>query len=816
MAAQGPHPADRMKTVYDLNKMEWNVFDVRRLPLLWPVVVWAAGLALVRTDLFAPTAAAVVLAALLGLLLLLRKRRLAAVLMVAAIWGGADLLLDARHVAADQSWLSGNVPFSATVEEVEKRGASSRLLLSSPVQDDGQSISGSVLLYSYGKQETMPVAGQSIEATARWRLPRNYRNPGSFDYKAWCFDNQIALIGSVRGEITIVDANIAWLEIARQRIRTAIASAESDAQGVLSALLLAERYRVSEAVNRAFSATGTAHLLAISGMHVGMAAAWMFALLWWLLTRREAWIVNLPVRSLALSGGFVAASVYAMLAGWPVPAIRAALMLAAAVLAWQLSTRHEPVNILLAALGLILLIDPAAIASLSLWLSFVATAALLLWGMHAEHQTEITWFARLKRSLRLLLWSSLLAMLATLPMVVTTFGSLPVYGLPANLLLVPLYALFVLPAALLGELAALLGIESLAALLMQISGFIADFGVKIIDAISQLPAGSLKTVVPPLWLSLLYGVGLTIAGLLWWQKRRGGAALFVLLLLAGYLTALLHESDVNQPTWVVWDVGQGASSTLLLPGREVMVIDTPGQAGSRFNGGTTVAEGLRSLGVSHVDRLVLSHAQSDHLGGALSLINRLNSVGEIWLPDLPSAREHWLVRRILEDGKIPIRWLARTDTMTGDGFQVEVLWPPRGFTPKNSNNTSLVLRVMLANGRSLLLPGDIEREVEAELLSEVDAVDLMLMPHHGSRSSSSPAFVQRLEPEVAIAQTGAGNRYGFPDATVVSRYRNAGARVANTADGAVLVGLSEKLLWQQWAAGSENRREMALHWWQSQ
>ncbi|NWF37484.1 DNA internalization-related competence protein ComEC/Rec2 [Mariprofundus sp. KV] len=795
--------------------MEGNVFDVRRLPLLWPVVVWAVGLALVRTDLLAPVAASVVLALFLLLLWVIRKRALAVVLLVAALWGSADLLMDARHVAVDQSWLSGTVHFSATVEKVERSGISTRLLLDAPVRSDGQSISGKVLLYSYGKGETMPVAGQRIEATARWRLPRNYKNPGAFDYKSWCFDNRVALIGSLRGEIEIIDANIPGLEAARQRIRAAIGSAEKNEQGVLSALLLAERYRVSEAASRAFSATGTAHLLAISGMHVGMAAAWMFALLWWLLTRRESWIVNLRIRSIALTGGFVAAFVYAMLAGWPVPAIRAAVMLAAAVLAWQLSTRHEPINILLAALGLILLVDPAAIASLSLWLSFVATAALLLWGLHSERETEVSWLIRFKKSLRLLLWSSLLAMLATLPMVVTTFGSLPVYGLPANLILVPLFGLFVLPAALLGELTALVGVESLAALLMQISGFIAGVGVKIITAISALPAGSLKTVVPQLWLSLLYGVGLTIAGVLWWQKKRVLSAVVVSLLLAAYLAALLHESDVNQPTWVVWDVGQGASSTLLMPGRQVMVIDVPGQAGSRFNGGTSVAEGLRAMGVTHVDRLVLSHAQSDHLGGALSLIDRLNDVGEIWLPDVPSAREQWLVRRIVAQGAIPIRWLARADRIESDGYAVEVLWPPRGFTPENRNNSSLVLRVTLAGSRSLLLPGDIELEVEAELLQGLKAVDLMLMPHHGSRSSSSPEFVQTLQPDLAIAQTGAGNRYGFPDLAVLSRYREVAAEIANTADGAVLVELSEQLQWQQWAAGRERRREMALRWWLS-
>ncbi|OIO67191.1 MAG: DNA internalization-related competence protein ComEC/Rec2 [Zetaproteobacteria bacterium CG1_02_53_45] len=796
--------------------MEENVFDLRRLPLFWPAGVWIAGLALVRTDLVAPFAALMVLASLLGLLVFLRKRVLAAVLVVAALWGGGDLLLDARSVAVGNDWLSGNVHITATVEKVEKTGASSRLLLSSVVRDDGQAISGKALLYSYGRQEQKVVAGQAIEATAHWRLPRNYGNPGSFDYKAWCFDHQIALIGSARGEIGVIETSVPWLESARQRIRAAISFADREEQGILSALLLAERSRVSQAVNRAFSATGTAHLLAISGMHVGLAAAWMFSLLWWLLTRREAWIVRLPVRSVALAGGFIAAAFYATVAGWPIPAMRAACMLAAAVLAWQLASRHEPLNILLAALGLMLLIDPAAVVSLSLWLSFSATAALLFWGLRSADAADLLWTERLRRSLRLLLWSSLLAMLVTLPMIVNTFGSLPVYGLPANLLLVPQFGLLVLPLALLGELAAVLGVESLAAVLMQISGAGAGFAVKIIDAMAHLPAGSLIAVVPPLWLSLLYGGGLTAAGWLWWQRRRGLASATVMLLLAAYLAAVLHESDVAEPTWVVWDVGQGAASTLLLPDNMVMVVDVPGHAGSRFNGGTIVAEGLRSMGLTHADVLLLSHAQSDHLGGALALMTRLNHLGEIWLPDVPSARNHPVPRKIAASTAVRIRWLARGDSVVNAQFEAVVLWPPRGFAPKNYNNASLVLTLKTASGKNLLLPGDIEAEVEEALLHDIGVVDAMLVPHHGSRSSSTPLFVQQLHPQLAIAQTGGGNRYGFPDGRVVTAYQEQGAVVKNSANGAVIVNLAAADMnrgLKQWQAPGQSRRQLAQHWW---
>lgn len=789
--------------------MEGNVLNLRRLPLLWPVSLWVCGMTLARTDLFSPLISLVLLLLLTALLLTVTQKVLASVLMVAAFWGGADLLLDAHRVLVDPSWLSGAVRFTATVERVERRVSSSRLLLDKIVQQEGKSLSGKALLYSYGEQMQHVAAGQRIEASARFRLPRNHLNPSSFDYKSWCFDHQIALIGSLRGEVRAIDTAVAWVEMARQRVRTAIAGSANT--GIMSALLLAERQQVSEPVSQDFSATGTAHLLAISGMHVGMVAAWGYALLWWLFTRREGWIVCLPVRAIALLGGFSAAFLYALIAGWPLPAVRASVMLAAAVLAWLFSSRYEPLNILLAALALILLVDPGAIVSLSLWLSFVATAALLLWGRQQERVAAAGWLIRVRRGGGLLLWSSLLAMLVTLPMIASAFGLLPLYGLPANLIMVPLYGLFVLPVALAAEVVALLGWDELAALLMQFSALGAGVGVEILHAIATLPGGSVKTIVPPLWLSLLYVLGLFGAGVLWWRKRRLVAALMLMFFLSGYAGALLTESSLDSPLMLVWDVGQGASSSILLPDGEVLVVDVPGSVGSRFNGGTTAAEALRSMGVTHTDVLILSHAQSDHMGGALSLIGRMNSVGEIWLPDVPAAREHRVVRSIMAEKQPRIRWLSRSQRLSGAGYEAEVLWPPKGLRSRAGNNSSLVLRLELSGGATILLPGDIEAAVERQLESGMQPVTVMLMPHHGSRSSSQSSFVETLSPELAIAQTGRENRYGFPDKRVLSRYHRAGSDTANTAEGAVVVALNEELQWWQWAPSAVSRRQMLLN-----
>ena len=803
--------------------MHEKILNIRRLPLLWPVAAWTAGLALARTDVLGITTAICVFFITCALLMLRRQCAVALMLGLGALWGAADLLLDARQMHVDEHWLGQNILVTAQIERAEPSPAYTRLLLSHIVDGNGMDLPGMALLYLHGYRQSQQVklmAGQSIRAVVKWHRPRNHLNPGAFDYKAWCFDRHIAVIGSVKGNLKVTDDSMSLLESARQRIRNTIGSVPDSEAAVLGAVLLGERSQIDAETNAAFSATGTAHLLAISGMHVGMAAAWAFALLWWLLTRFEVWIVRLPVRALALAGGFAAAFTYATLAGWPLPAVRSALMLAAAVLAWWLASRTQPVNTLLAALALILFIDPSAIASLSLWLSFAATASILLWGGNSNISETQASGLRLASALKVLVWVSVLATLATLPMIISTFGRVPVYSLPANLIAVPLYGLLVMPTALLAELAALCGLNTAAEMLMQGSGFAIHLGLNVLTWFTSLPAGQTWAIKPPVWQGLLYMGTMLWVGWQFWLGKRFRAGCGLSLVLAAFLFLVIGERDVMRPTWVVWDVGQGASSTLMLPGNQVIVVDAPGRQGSRFNGGTTVASGLRSMGITHADVLVLSHAQSDHLGGAQSLLLRLNNTGQIWLPDVPSAHSDARVKSILtyaKNNSIPVHWLAQGDQrlLATDAGEIEfsVLWPPRSHAPSNDNNSSLVLAVNLPDQYRLLWPGDIEAVVEKQLLKkDTGTVDAMLIPHHGSATSSQPEFVRRLMPSLAIAQTGFANHYGFPRAEVVNRYETIGASVRNTANGAVMVrwlqaGRPPEI--SQWQEETGSRRVMA-------
>lgn len=784
-----------------------------RYPLLLPAAGFAAGLLLARADAvsFALMGAAAAVAVLLALLNI--KRSLFLALAAGLLWGTAALFVDGWRAAADASWTDDPVVITAEVLRLEEQPVRSRLRLTGVVRQDGQSLAGDVDIYLYGRQRQQQLLpGQQVRLTAKLHHPSNRLNPGSFDYEGYCFDRHIALIGSAAGAVNITNEAVSWLELARQRVRAQLKSMPERERGVLLALVLADRSRIPVATEEHFAASGAAHLLAISGLHIGMVAGWVFVIAWWGLTRREASIVSLPVRSVALAAGVTAALVYATFAGWPLPTQRAVLMAAAGVLAWWLRRRNGPINTLCAALLVILLLDPAAIVSVSLWLSFTAVAALLLWPV-AEARESRRW----QKWLKGLFWVSLVATLATLPVITYVFERIPVYSLIANLLMVPLYAVWVLPAALAGALLSVMGVDSLALMLLGWSGAGIEAGSSLLAEIYQWPAANMWVAAPSLSATLLYGGALVAAILLWQLRRAWGAAIAVTTVLL-YVSWIVPEQLPAQPQLHVWDVGQGASASILLPQGKVMMIDAPGRYGSRFNGGTIAAAALRNRGMAHADVLVLSHAQSDHAGGAARLVDQLRRVGELWLADVPANKAYrpiqQLAARIAAQGGM-VRWLRRGDRLQLGEAAIEVLWPPAGYAPANGNNTSLVLSVAI-RGYHILLPGDAEDVVEKALLARGMKVhDVLLIPHHGSRTSSSEPFVEAVAPKHAVAQVSSPNRYGFPHADVVARYRRIGAQQWRSSDGSICFEFGEKSLKaDRFELRQKSKRASALQWWQ--
>ncbi len=778
--------------------------------------------------------------------------------LIGMLWGMAALFWDVYRISVDESWLSGRQQVVAEVEQVDLSSAYLRLRLIDVKRDDGAELikngTGKIDVYLYGKDRTLTLSsGQMIQASVKLHLPRNKLNPGAFDYRAYCFDKHIALIGSAK-DVVLIDDKTSLLEKVRQRIIAHLpypslnasfnhdvsSSQADDGSGIIRALLLADRKHISILVQDAFAAAGAAHLLAISGLHVGMMAGWAFVIVWWLITRRETWIVHLPVRKIALSTGLLAAVLYATVAGWPITAQRSVLMMAAAILAWWLRSRSEPLNTMFAALILLLLVDPAAIVSISLWLSFVAVTALLVWAgkektQEGREDEKGVISVSLRKWVGGLFWVSLLAAMATLPIIADLFGRIPTYTLVANLLLVPLYSLYVLPFSILGEISAILGAGDVAYWLFDMAATGITYGNSFLISLKTWPAGNLWVPDIPLMTGLLYGTGILISGFFLLRKNYVALLVCSSLSLFLYLTLVIPERYPENIQMTVWDVGQGAGATLAMPDGKVMVIDVPGRYGSKFNGGTMLAAGLREQGLVHVDVLVLSHAQSDHAGGAGRLLDHLRSVREVWLADVPANRDYRamndVVARVLKQGG-DVHWLKQGDEMSFGETKVEVLWPPKGFDPANGNHTSLVLSMLLPSGQKLLFPGDVEKASELKIIQQgLSHHDVALIPHHGSRTSSSEKWVADVSPTIAIAQTGWKNRYAFPCPDVMQRYQKRGVQLRDTKYGAVTIRFDDKpgpgtdrgvdsgvhrgMKIEQFQSEMRGKRETALQWWQA-
>lgn len=794
--------------------------DLRSIPLLLPALAWVLGLAAARMDGVSWQLDLLFLGVLCVSWAVRWHRLFCLWAILGLLWGGAWLLNDARQVMYDSSWVNHKIVLQADVESLRISPNSTRLRLHHIQREDGEVLAGKIDVYVW-RAKWLPQAGRSIRLTAKLRAPENRKNPGGFDYQAYCFDRHIALVGGVRGKIKILDSEMGLLNKWRAHIQSVLPGDVAQ-RGVLQALLLAQRDNIPIAIQEAFAATGAAHLLAISGLHVGMVAAWGAMLCWWLLTRREAWIVRFSVRHCSLVVGVMCAIAYATLAGWPLPAQRAALMLAAAALAWWLRARYQPVNTLLLALMLILLWDAAAVLSISLWLSFVASLALVLFAHRHEQQdkAKLNQLNHIASYIKGLMIVSLVAGLATLPLIADVFGRLPVWSLPANLILVPLYGGWILPWALLGEISALLNFHDLAEILMILSGYGIAIGNALLMHMHTWVGGNLWLPDISLAWGVFYVLGMLSASWLWFRKQRRTAIMLISGTLIIYAYGVVPEDAPTTSRFIAWDVGQGAAASLIqvLPDKSthVLVVDVPGRKYSRFNGGTTVASGLRAFGLTHIDVLMLSHAQSDHAGGALRLLDSVREVSELWLADVPANHAYDVIqqaaRRVEQQGGV-VRWLKQGDILNMGEIKVHVLWPPKGYAPDNDNNTSLVCSLGMAGDKRILLSGDMEATVEKALLREgrLQPQTLMLMPHHGSRTSSTISLLHRVQPNIVITQTGKNNHFGFPKDDVVQRYKDVGSDVWNTADGAVIWSIEDGNV-SQFNPPLKRKRDVALQW----
>ena len=621
---------------------------------------------------------------------------------------------------------------------------------------------------SWYEPEAVPALGEVWQLRVRLREPHGYANPGGFDYEGWLFRQHIGATGYVvshKSNKKISAPPVAGISRFRQDFvnRVTRLLPDDDAAAVLLAVGVGARQRITRAQWDRYAMTGTSHLMAISGLHIGLAAGGVFVLAWAIIAlfcRRN------NVRDLALVTAVLAATFYAAVSGFAVPAQRAFLMTMLATVAVLL--RHKlNVRVLLAIPCVVLLLaDPIAIHAPGFKLSFTAVA-ILLWSFQSHfYQPQLCGSPLATKAighLRRLGMLQIALLTGLFPLTVLLFGRFAVVAPLMNLLILPLFNFVTVPFCLIGMI--LDGpLQALGDQLLIVSYRSIGPVLSLVSWVAELPA--LRTeIVPPQGLSVAIVLlpAIYVAFPAGWPGR--GLAWIAMAAVVLYRPPAPPSGCLE---FHVLDVGQGLA-IVLQAGEHTFLFDT----GPSLRTGSSIAElvvipFLKSRGVENLDTLIVSHADQDHAGG-VAAIARQFAIGKTFVGE-----------------NLPVAGLRQyqcstASSWTSNGVRFRFLHPAPDVS-WDGNNASCVLEVATGSHR-LLLSGDIEAPVEATLIenSLLRAVDAVVVPHHGSRTSSSPGFVARLRPEIAIVSAGFGNRWGFPKADVVGRWEQAGARLLTTA-----------------------------------
>ncbi|MBL0727108.1 DNA internalization-related competence protein ComEC/Rec2 [Piscinibacter sp. HJYY11] len=612
-------------------------------------------------------------------------------------------------------------------------------------------------------------AGQRWRFTVRLRQPHGNLNPHGFDYELYLFEQGIRATGYVRAgdraAPELLDASAGrWVDRLRQRVRDGIDAnvSEPRAAGVLAALAVGDQSAIEREDWQLFRNTGVAHLMSISGLHVTM-FAWLAGLAVAAVWRRSSRAVHLwPAPWAGRVGGLLAATAYAVFAGWGVPAQRTVWMLAVVTLL-QLSGRRWPwAMVLLSAAVVVSALDPWALLQPGFWLSFVAVG-LLMASEPAQRARDDApaqrWWQRLWSATRGGVRTQLVATLGLTPLSLVFFQQVSLVGLLANLVAIPLVTLVITPLALLGVVLAPL---------WRLGAFVQETLSHGLAWLGAVPGAVWLVPAAPLWAQAagLAGAALIVLPLPWRMR------LLALPMVMPLLLPVPARPEAGRYEVLAVDVGQG-TAVLVRTENHLLVYDAGPQYSRESDAGQRVLLPLlHARGETRIDRLVLSHRDLDHVGGAKPLLQNL-PVGEL----LSSLEDDHPIRAL---AKQPVRCVAG-QRWAWDGVQFDVLHPRAEDYERalKSNAMSCVLKVSGPQG-TLLLTGDIERQQEAELLATSAKAlrsDVLLVPHHGSRTSSTAAFLDAVSPRIAIVQAGYRNRFGHPVAEVVDRLKARNTRI---------------------------------------
>ncbi len=614
------------------------------------------------------------------------------------------------------------------------------------------------------------VPGEYWRFKVRLKKPHGFANPGGFNYETWLFRQGIGATGYVRSAQTSEPIKNAYPQIGHyldrwryfiiKRLNEKLATEPH--RDLFLALTLGEKSEITPAQWQLFSASGTNHLFVISGLHIGFIAGLVYAVGLWLgrltMIRAPVWTVQQTAACIAIS----AATFYALLAGFSLPTQRALIMIVA-LLSGQLVKREVEIwRAYCFALLLVLLNDPLAAETRGFWLSFLAVAALIYAYQGRTRIDSIGW-----RWIR----PQWIVFIALIPVLLVSFQQFSLVSPVANTLAVPIVGFILVPLSLLAALLFNI-VPSLAGTLFSIFGFILEYLLVILKILTNHPhatrilnPGSLPITLAVLGILIL----LSPRGL---PARWLGGLCLLPLFIANHKITTTGEFSLT-----VLDVGQGLSAVIETKNHS-LIYDVGAKYSRSFNmADAVILPYLKTVGIERANRLVISHSDNDHAGALPVLLEKLHV--EKVITGTPMEFRDGITHQLCHSG---FSW-------AWDGVQFQLMKAETGAW-SNENNQSCVLKIS-SGRRSVLLTGDIEREAEASLIAQfpekLDSV-VMIVPHHGSLTSSTEKFLDRVSPDYAVFTTGYQNRFGHPHAKVVERYQRLGTSLLNTvSSGAITI-----------------------------
>jgi len=654
--------------------------------------------------------------------------------------------------------------------------------------------------------------GDRVRFITKLYHPRNFNNPGGFNYRRFLACKGIWVTGYVEKDAGI--ATIArgkgnpflhLIEAWRERIRILLdKNAPTKTRGIMKALILGEREEISKEVKEEFIVAGVAHIIAISGLHMGIIALVIFSLAKWILRLSETVALTLNIHKLSAAATIPPLVLYTFIAGARISTIRAAIMIIIYFISILLDRQRNLYNTLAVAALVILLVSPPSLFDVSFQLSFAAVLAILylaprfselLPKPHPLLLKKPSPYQTLSSQLKVFIVVSLAAMIGTWPLVAYHFNRISVVGLLSNLIIVPL-AGFVVILGLITSLAALIWLP-VASLLVTLASAFSYLIIRMVHLFALIPYASHYLVRPT-----PFEIGLFCLLILYLTnmrkiKRLVPISILLFLIIAGDISYWYTQTHLrNSLRITVIDVGQGDSILIEFPRGKRMLVDGGGFYDDSFDvGRNVVAPVLWQKKIATLHYLVLTHPHPDHLNG-LKFIASSFRIDEFWENgqdcfSTPCLNLMEIVRRrripwVTVNDASPPRWI--------NGVKVEVLNPFRHWMMggeylwSQANNRSIVLKITYKNHR-FLLTGDIEGEAEDQLVQSGKDLrsEVLKVPHHGSKSSSTKKFIGAVKPSYAVFTVGFRNIFNLPNTNVLNRYESSGCRISRTdRDGSIM------------------------------